>query len=579
MRAGRRCGPCILLTAGFTRATPMRFSKRLTLLASSALVAGGIGFFSFKTDDRFFEIARNLDIYATLFKELNLYYVDEVNPNRMVKTSIDAMLKALDPYTNFFAEDEIEDYMTMTTGRYNGIGALIGQRQGKSIVLMVYEGTPAEKSGLQIGDEVIKVDGVDLKSRKDRDGGPLDPGKLLKGQNNTAVKLAVRRYGQKDPVELSVIRDVVKMTNVPYYGMVSDDVGYIDLKDFTATASREVRTAFQELKGKGMKKLILDVRENPGGLLNMAIDISNVFIPKDSEVVTTKGKVTEWNKTYTAMNPPLDLDMPIVVLTNSHSASAAEIVSGVIQDYDRGVLIGQRTYGKGLVQTTRELSFNTKLKITTAKYYIPSGRCIQAIDYSHRNPDGSVGKIPDSLKTAFKTKAGRVVYDGGGVLPDVVVDVQTPSPVALSLTNKGLIFDYAVKYRHEHASIKPAREFHLTDAEYSDFAKWLGDKEYDYTTQVEKDLGTLEASAKKEKYFDQIQDQLKSLKTKMSHSKDADLNTFKPELKALLEQEIAGHYYLQKGLKEASFSTDPEMKAALTLFKDMPRYGTILKGK
>ncbi len=552
----------------------MRFSKRLTLLASSALVAGGIGFFSFKTDDRFFEIARNLDIYATLFKELNLYYVDEVNPNRMVKTSIDAMLKNLDPYTNFFAEDEIEDYMTMTTGRYNGIGALIGQRQGKSIVLMVYEGTPAEKSGLQIGDEVIKVDGVDLKTRKD-----ADPGKLLKGQNNTAVKLTVRRFGQKDPLDLSVIRDVVKMTNVPYYGMVSEDVGYIDLKDFTATASREVRTAFQELKGKGMKKLILDVRENPGGLLNMAIDISNIFIPKDSEVVTTKGKVTDWNKTYTAMNPPLDLDMPIAVLTNNHSASAAEIVSGVIQDYDRGVLIGQRTYGKGLVQTTRELSFNTKLKITTAKYYIPSGRCIQAIDYSHRNPDGSVGKIPDSLKTAFKTKAGRVVYDGGGVLPDVVVEAQTPSPVALSLTNKGLIFDYAVKYRHEHASIKPAREFRLTDAEYSDFAKWLGDKEYDYTTQVEKDLGTLEASAKKEKYFDQIQDQLKSLKTKMSHSKDADLSTFKPELKTLLEQEIAGHYYLQKGLKEASFATDPEMKAALDLFKDMNRYGTILKGK
>ncbi|AUD04344.1 S41 family peptidase [Spirosoma pollinicola] len=552
----------------------MRFSKRLTLLASSALVAGGIGFFSFKTDDRFFEIARNLDIYATLFKELNLYYVDEVNPNRMVKTSIDAMLKNLDPYTNFFAEDEIEDYMTMTTGRYNGIGALIGQRQGKSIVLMVYEGTPAEKSGLQIGDEVIKVDGVDLKTRKD-----ADPGKLLKGQNNTAVKLTVRRFGQKDPVDLSVIRDVVKMTNVPYYGMITEDVGYIDLKDFTATASREVRTAYQELKGKGMKKLILDVRENPGGLLNMAIDICNIFISKDSEVVTTKGKVTEWNKTYTAMNPPLDLDMPIVVLTNSHSASAAEIVSGVIQDYDRGVLIGQRTYGKGLVQTTRELSFNTKLKITTAKYYIPSGRCIQAIDYSHRNADGSVGKIPDSLKTAFKTKAGRVVYDGGGVLPDVVIDAQTPSPVALSLTNKGLIFDYAVKYRHEHASIKPAREFRLTDAEYTDFTKWVGDKEYDYTTQVEKDLGTLEASAKKEKYFDQIQDQLKSLKTKMSHSKDADLSTFRTELKTLLEQEIAGHYYLQKGLKEASFATDPEMKAALDLFKDMPRYGTILKGK
>lgn len=552
----------------------MLFRKRLTIAASTALLAGSLGFLSFKNDDRFFEIARNLDIYATLFKELNMYYVDEINPNRMVKNSIDAMLKQLDPYTNFYAEDEIEDYMTMTTGRYNGIGALIGSRQGRSIVLMIYEGTPSEKSGLQIGDEIVKVDGVDIKNRKDS-----DTGKLLHGQNNTAVKLTVKRFGVKDPVELSIMRDVVKMTNVPYYGMVSDEVGYIDLKDFTGTASREVRTAFTELKGKGMKKLILDVRENPGGLLNMAIDISNIFIPKDSEVVTTKGKVTEWNKTYTALNPALDTEIPIAVLANSHSASAAEIVSGVLQDYDRGVLIGQRTYGKGLVQTTRELSFNTKLKITTAKYYIPSGRCIQAIDYSHRNPDGSVGKIADSLRTAFKTKNGRVVYDGGGVTPDVPVEATTPSPVALSLTNKGLLFDYAVKYHHDHPTIKPAREFRLTDAEYQDFYKWLNDKEYDYTTQVEKDLGTLEASAKKEKYFDQIQDQLKSLKTKMSHSKDADVMTFKPELKAMLEQEIAAHYYLQKGMKESSFGNDAELKAALDLFKDMNRYSTLLKKK
>jgi len=550
----------------------MRLSKRFTLLFSSILIAGSVGFYSFKNDDRFFEIARNLDIYATLFKELNLYYVDEINPNRMVKTSIDAMLKALDPYTNFFAEDEIEDYMTMTTGRYNGIGALIGQRQERNIVLMIYEGTPAEKSDLRIGDEIVKIDGVDLKSRKDNDAG-----KLLKGANGTAVKLTVRRPGQASLLDVSVVRDVVKMTNVPYYGMITDEVGYIDLKDFTATASREVKTAVQELKGKGMKKLILDVRENPGGLLNMAIDISNIFIPKDSEVVTTKGKVTEWNKTYTALSPPMDLDIPLIVLANSHSASAAEIVAGVIQDYDRGVLVGQRTFGKGLVQTTRELSFNTKLKITTAKYYIPSGRCIQAIDYSHRNADGSVGKVPDSLKTAFKTKAGRVVYDGGGVLPDVVVEEHNPTPVAISLTNKGLIFDYAVKYRQEHPTIKPAREFRLTDAEYQDFAKWASGKEYDYTTQVEKDLGALEASAKKEKYFDLIQDQLKALKTKVSHSKDADLTTFKPELKMFLEQEIAGHYYLQRGMKEASFATDPELKAALAVFSDMGRYASILK--
>ncbi|WP_375446435.1 S41 family peptidase [uncultured Fibrella sp.] len=549
----------------------MKLRKKLILGTSALLVAGGLT--AFTRDDRFFEIARNLDIYATMFKELNMYYVDEVNPNRMVKTSIDAMLKSLDPYTNFYAEDDIEDYMTMTTGRYNGIGATVGTRQDKSIVMMLYEGTPAEKSGLQIGDEILKIDGVDIKTRRD-----ADTGKLLRGQTGTAVKLTVKRFGQKEPVEISVMRDVVKMTNVPYYGMLNDEVGYIDLKDFMAAAGREVRAAYQELKGKGMKKLVLDLRENPGGLLDQSIDISNIFIPRGSEVVTTKGKVTEWNKAYAAQSPALDTEMPVVVLTNNHSASAAEIVSGVIQDYDRGVLIGQRSYGKGLVQTTRPLSFGTRMKITTAKYYIPSGRCIQAIDYSHRNADGSVGKIADSLRTAFKTRAGRTVYDGGGVTPDIQTEAQTPTPIALSLTNKGLIFDYAVKYKHDHPTIKPAREFKLTDAEYQEFVKWAGDKEYDYTTQVEKDLGVLEASAKKEKYFDQIQNQLQALKSKMSHSKDADMKTFQTEIRSLLEQEIAGHYYLQKGIKEASFSTDTDIKTALDLFKDMSKYERILKG-
>ena len=550
----------------------MRLRKKLILGASALLVAGGLT--AYKQDDRFFEIARNLDIYATMFKELNMYYVDEVNPNRMVKTSIDAMLKSLDPYTNFYAEDDIEDYMTMTTGRYNGIGASIGTRQDRNIVMMLFEGTPAEKSGLQIGDEIVKIDGVDIKTRRD-----VDPSKLLRGQTGTAVKLTVKRFGQKDPIDISVMRDVVKMTNVPYHGMLNDEVGYIDLKDFMAAAGREVRAAYQDLKGKGMKKLVLDLRENPGGLLDQAIDISNVFIPRGSEVVTTKGKVTEWNKSYAALSPALDTDMPVIVLTNNHSASAAEIVSGVIQDYDRGVLIGQRTYGKGLVQTTRPLSFGTRMKITTAKYYIPSGRCIQAIDYSHRNADGSAGKIADSLRTAFKTKAGRPVYDGGGVTPDIETEAVTPTPLAQSLSSKGLVFDYAVKYHHDHPTIKPAREFRLTDAEYQDFVKWAGDKEYDYTTQVEKDLGTLEASAKKEKYFDQIQSQLQALKSKMSHSKDADMKTFKDEIRTLLEQEIAGQYYYQKGIKESSFGTDPDLKAALKLFGDMAKYQAILKGK
>ncbi|WP_247232806.1 S41 family peptidase [Telluribacter sp. SYSU D00476] len=540
----------------------------------AAPVAAGLAFFSFRQDDRLFEIARNLDIYATLFKELNAYYVDDINPNRLIKSSIDAMLRQLDPYTVYYAEDDIEDYMTMTTGKYNGIGALVNTADGKHVVMMVYEDTPAQKAGLMLGDEIIKIDGVDLSTRSDS-----DPSKLLRGQTGSSAKLLVKRYGQKNPVELTVTRDIVKMTNVPYYGMINDEVGYIDLKDFTATASREVRNAFQDLKGKGMKKVVLDLRENPGGLLNMAIEISNVFIPKGEEVVSTKGKVTEWNKTYSAYNPALDTEIPIVVLTNNRSASAAEIVAGVIQDYDRGVLIGQRTYGKGLVQTTRDLSYNTKMKITTAKYYIPSGRCIQAIDYSHRNEDGSVGKVPDSLMTAFTTRNGRAVYDGGGILPDIVVEKESYSPLAGSLLRKRLLFDYAVKYHAEHATIKPAREFSLTDAEYQEFTKWLKDKDYDYTTQVEKELNELEASAKKEKSIDGIQEQLKSLRTKLSHNKDNDLQLRKAEIKNLLEEEIVKHYYLEKGIKEASFAKDAEMKAALDLFKDMNRYQSILKGK
>jgi len=548
--------------------------KYLRSILLAAPVVGGLAFVSFRQDDRLFEIARNLDIYATLFKELNAYYVDEINPNQLIKTSIDNMLRSLDPYTVYYAEDDIEDYMTMTTGKYNGIGAMVNSADGKHTVMMVYEDTPAQKAGLQLGDEITKINDIDLSTRED-----FDTGKLLKGQTQTAVKLTVKRYGITKPLEITLNRDIVKVTNVPYYGMLNEDVGYIDLKDFTATASREVRNAFQELKGKGMKSVVLDLRDNPGGLLNMAIEISNIFIPKGEEVVSTKGKVSEWNKTYTAYNPALDTEIPVVVLTNNRSASAAEIVSGVIQDYDRGVLIGQRTYGKGLVQTTRDLSFNTKMKITTAKYYIPSGRCIQAIDYSHRNDDGSVGKIPDSLMTEFKTRNGRLVFDGGGILPDIITEKENFSPLAVSLGRNRLFFDYAVKYHFEHPTIKSAKEFQLTDADYAAFTKWLGDKEYDYTTQVERDLKDLEASAKKEKSLEVIEDQLKALKSKLSHSKDNDLQIFKPEIKKILEEEIIKHYYLEKGMREASFNEDPEVKAALALFKDPARYSQILKKK
>ncbi len=554
----------------------MNIKKYTKTLIVSGITVVGLSLASFSDPgERFFDIAKNLDIYATLFKELNRYYVDEINPNKTVKTSIDAMLKSFDPYTVYYAEDDIEDYMTMTTGKYNGIGIVTGNRNGRITIMLIDEGTPAEKAGLKIGDEIVKVDGVDLKSKKG-----IDPGKLIKGQTGTSVKLTVKRYGTDKLEDISVTRDVVKLKNVPYYGMINDEVGYIDLKDFTSTASKEVRQAVTDLKAKGMKKLVLDLRENPGGLLNMAVDICNIFLPKESEIVSTKGKVQEWNKTYTGLNAAMDTEIPIAVLTNSRSASAAEIVSGVIQDYDRGVLIGQRTYGKGLVQVTRDLTYNTKLKVTTAKYYIPSGRCIQAIDYAHRNPDGSVGKLPDSLKKAFKTvKSGRTVYDGGGILPDIELEKPYPAAVSLALSNKFVLFDYAIKYHFDHPTIKPAKDFELSPAEYQDFVKWAVAQEFDYTTQAEKDMNILEASAKKERYYENVSEQLKALRAKLSHNKEFDLNKFKDEIKTALEQEIIVHYYLQKGTREQSFAKDPEIQSALKLFKDMPRYQAILKGK
>ncbi|MFN3849442.1 MAG: S41 family peptidase [Spirosomataceae bacterium] len=548
----------------------MKLLRRISVIF---LVLFGAVFVAFKSDDRYFEIAKNLDIFATMFKELNAYYVDEINPNRAMRLSIEGMLKQLDPYTNFYPEDDIEDYMTMTTGKYNGIGATVTPRNGKQLVVMIYEGSPADKAGMKIGDEIIKIDGVDIVNRKG-----VDIGRLLKGQTGTSVKLAVKRYGQNSPVELTVGRDIVKTLNVPHHGMINNEVGYIQLNDFTATAAKEVKTAFNDLKAQGMKQLVFDLRGNPGGLLNMSVEICNMFLPKDALIVETRGKVAEWNRKYNGTEQPIDTDMPIVVLINSQSASAAEIVSGTLQDYDRAVLIGQKSFGKGLVQTTRDLSYNTKMKITTAKYYIPSGRCIQAIDYTHRNADGSVGKVPDSLKTAFKTKNGRTVYDGGGVDPDIKLEVNAMSSVTANLLTKSMIFDYATKYYFEHPNLKPEKNFSIQDSDYQDFINWLKTKDFTYSTATEKQLDNLEASAKKDKSLDMIQEQIKLLRSKIDQSKQQDLIKFKSEIKEQLEIEILSRYYYQKAMKFVSFEKDNEVQEALKLFKDMSRYQSILKG-
>ena len=549
-----------------------RLSKNtIALLASTVLIAA---FFAFNTPaDKYFEITKNLDIFATLYKEVNTYYVDEVDPNQLIKTGINAMLESLDPYTNYIPEDDIEDYRTMTTGQYGGIGALIGTRNGKNMIIMPYEGFPAHDAGLKIGDEIIMVDGINVKEKA-----YTDISKLLRGQANSKLNIAVKRYGETDPIQVEMTREKITIDNVQYYGMVADDIGYIKLSDFTTNAGKEVKNALVELKEKGASKMILDLRGNPGGLLNEAVNVSNIFIPKGSEVVSTKGKMTDWNKTYKALNPPVDTEMPLVVLTSSSSASASEIVAGVVQDYDRGVLVGQKTFGKGLVQATRPLTYNSQLKVTTAKYYIPSGRCIQAIDYSHRNDDGSVGKVPDSLKVAFKTRNNRTVYDGGGVDPDIVVELEYLAPIAVSLVNKGLIFDYATEYHFAHPTIASSRDFQLTDAEYQDFVGWLKDKDYDYTTRVENSIDDLIKMAKKEKYYEDIDEQIQSLKLKVHHNKETDLQKFKSDIKQILEEEISSRYYLRKGVVETSFSSDESIRSAVDVLNDSDRYLQLLQG-
>ncbi len=537
-------------------------------------LAAVLGFAAQAPTEKYFDIARNLDIFATLLKEVNSYYVDDVNPNRMVKSGIDAMLNTLDPYTNYIPEDEIENYRTMTTGMYGGIGAIIGRRKDRNIILMPYNGFPADKAGLKIGDEILEIDGFDVKKKNS-----TEVSKLLKGQAGTKVKLKVVKLGKTEPEIIEFQRERIKVDNVPYFGMVSGNIGYIQLSEFTSDASREVKKGIEDLKAKGATKLIFDLRDNPGGLLNEAVNISNLFIPKDKLVVNTKGKVAEWVKEYKALNPPFDTEIPIAVLISGKSASASEIVSGVIQDYDRGVLIGQKSYGKGLVQTTRPLTYNSQLKVTTAKYYIPSGRCIQAIDYSNRGSDGTVKKFADSLRLAFKTSNGRVVYDGGGVSPDVEVKRESYAQITSSLISKDLIFDYASVYYLAHPKILPAKEFQLSDSDYNDFVTWLKDKEYDYTTKVETSIKDLAAAAQKEKYYDEIKVQLDALKTRMAHNKEHDLEKNKDEIREVLEHEIVSRYYFEKGVKEAGFDDDPEVKEAIRVLNDTALYQKILSGK
>lgn len=529
--------------------------------------------FSFSTPaERYFEIAKNLDIFATLFKEVNAAYVDEVNPGTLVKTGIDAMLESLDPYTNYIPENMVEDYRTLNTGQYGGIGAYTRKIGNRTVVTMVLEGYIAQRSGLKIGDEVLKIDNTELSKLE-----PGEEGHLMKGQVGTPVSLTVKRMGSAQPIKIDFKREKIKVSNVPYFGMLENNIGYIQLLEFTPDAGKEVKNALVALKEKGATSLVLDLRNNPGGLLHEAVNICNIFLPKGKLVVSTKGKIPEHNQQYETLNAPVDTQMPVTVLINRGSASASEIVAGTLQDYDRAVIVGEKSFGKGLVQVSRPLSYNSQLKVTTAKYYTPTGRCIQVLDYSHRREDGSVISVPDSLKQEFKTFNGRVVYDGGGIDPDVKLQPDEAHAITQKLFQDGFIYDYATLYAFNHSGIAGPRNFSLTNEEYQQFVTWMKGKNYTYTSYLDLQLKELTREAEQEKYYTELKPQLDQVKAKIEENKKNELTLYKDQIKKLLEEDIIARYYLEKGSVEAGFKYDHELKKATEVLQNRTQYAKILK--
>ncbi|NQV01451.1 MAG: S41 family peptidase, partial [Bacteroidia bacterium] len=524
--------------------------------------------------DQTFDILKNLDIYTDVIKELNADYVDDIQPGELTKAGIDAMLYSLDPYTNFIPETEVEDYKFITTGQYGGIGALIHQKDDYVIISEPYEESPAQKAGLLAGDKIVEVNGQSAVSKS------YDQvSAILKGQAGTEVQIKVKRDGTDLIIEKNITRENIKIDNIPYSGIVGDDIAYIKLTGFTKNAGKEVKQALLKLKEKQpVAGVIIDLRNNGGGLLNEAVDLSNIFVERGQEIAITKGKVKERNRAHKTMYPPVDLKIPLITLADHRSASASEIFAGAMQDLDRGVVIGQRTFGKGLVQNVVPLSYNAQLKITVAKYYIPSGRCIQAIDYSHKDNNGYFTKIPDSLIQEFTTRNGRKVYDGGGISPDITVSPRKFSQIALTLFGNYLIFDYATKYHQDHPEIDAVTEFEVSDSTYADFLNFIADKNYTYTTRSEQALERLKNEAESEYYFEAIEEEYNHLKEHMIRDKEADITKYEDQIRELLRMEIISRYYYQRGKVESSLNNDPELARAIEILHSPETYNAILDG-
>tara|TARA_B100000242_G_scaffold158847_1_gene113422 strand:+ start:606 stop:2249 length:1644 start_codon:yes stop_codon:yes gene_type:complete len=545
----------------------MKKKLKIVLLT---IVMSSFAIFSTGVSESYFEIAKNLDIFNSLYKELNSLYVDDTDPGELMKESIDHMLESLDPYTTYIPESEIEDFRFMTTGQYGGIGAVITKRDEHVYISEPYEGFAAQKSGLMAGDKILEINGTSAKNKSTE-----EVSKILKGQPGTSVNLLIERKSVTEPFNVVFDREKVTINSVSYSDYINNNIGYVKLRSFTRGCAEQLRKSIVELDNKeDLKGLILDLRSNPGGLLNESVDIANLFIDKGELIVSTKGKISSWDKEYIAKKSPIFKNLPLVVLINNTSASASEIVSGSIQDLDRGVIIGKKSFGKGLVQQTRKLPYNSELKLTVAKYYIPSGRCIQAIDYSNRNEDGSVGVIADSLLTEFRTRNGRKVYDGGGITPDIITAENYPVNLIKSLVKERLFFDFATDFRINNDQL--SYDFILTEQDFSDFIYFLSDKKYEYITKTESAIEKLKEKSKTENYFIEIEDELNLLLTKYYESKKDDLNKNKQTIKEILTSEIMSRYYYQKGRIKASLNFDQDVKKAIEILENEKEYNALL---
>ncbi len=548
-------------------------NRRNSLIAIAAV--GVVALLGFKlNDDRNFQLAKNLDVFNAIVKELDMFYVDTIDPNKTIREGVDNMLYSLDPYTMYFPEEDQSELEQMVRGTYGGIGSIItyNPKLKRSVIAEPYEGMPAATVGLKAGDILMKIDGGDLAGKNNQ-----QVSEMLRGQNGTSFVLEVQRPGEKNPMKFNIVRKSIQMPTVPYYGVVSNKVGYINLNSFSGNPSKEFKAAFNDLKkNHGITSLVIDLRNNGGGLLDEAVEIVNFFVPRGKNIVTTKGKIKQASSVYKTLKEPIDTEIPIAVLVNNGTASSSEILSGSLQDLDRAVIVGSRTFGKGLVQMTRPLPYGGNLKLTSSKYYIPSGRCVQAIDYKHQNEDGSLGRIPDSLTHVFYTAAGREVRDGGGVSPDIATEREKLPNILYYLANDNLIFDYATDYCLKHPTIASAEKFVLTDANYAEFKDKVTKADFKYDQQSEKIMKTLKEAAEFEGYLPDASAEFKALEQKLSHNLDRDLDYFSKDIRNAISLEIVKRYYYQRGTIIQQLKDDDDLQAAIKVLNEPEKYHTML---